>query len=130
MQKDFGSVVKELLTRGRERGFITCDELNEALPSDQVTSGQMEDVIAMLSECGISLRDSPQGPSIFPRPIDPELVIDVPLDSNSACARTMQRLETALAALRSGRTRYACDLMDAALKELQAFSRSDNATRE
>ena len=47
--------VKKLLARAKKRGYITYDELNEALPQDQMTSEQIEDVMAALSEMGINL---------------------------------------------------------------------------
>ncbi|HCP00728.1 MAG: RNA polymerase sigma factor RpoD [Alphaproteobacteria bacterium] len=52
-----GSVqgVKTMIARGKERGFITYDELNATLPQDQVSSEQIEDVLAQLSEMGINV---------------------------------------------------------------------------
>ena len=47
--------VKKLIARGKKRGYITVDELNEAMPQDQVTGEQIEDVMAALSEMGINL---------------------------------------------------------------------------
>ena len=47
--------VKKLLTRAKKRGYITYDELNEALPQDQMSSEQIEDVMAALSEMGINV---------------------------------------------------------------------------
>ncbi len=47
--------VKKLLTRAKKRGYITYDELNEALPQDQMSSEQIEDVMSSLSEMGINL---------------------------------------------------------------------------
>ncbi len=47
--------VKRLIARGRERGYITFDELNAVLPPDQMSSEQIEDVMAMLSEMGIQV---------------------------------------------------------------------------
>ncbi|MGL5784099.1 MAG: RNA polymerase sigma factor RpoD [Alphaproteobacteria bacterium] len=52
---DKANSVKRLIVKGKERGFITYDELNRLLPSDQVSSEQIEDVMASLSEMGISL---------------------------------------------------------------------------
>ncbi|MEK9796902.1 MAG: RNA polymerase sigma factor region1.1 domain-containing protein, partial [Alphaproteobacteria bacterium] len=47
--------VKKMIARGKERGFITYDELNETLPQEQVSSEQIEDVLAQLSEMGINV---------------------------------------------------------------------------
>ena len=50
-----GAAVKKMIARGRERGHVTYDELNAALPPDQVSSEQIEDTMAQLSELGISV---------------------------------------------------------------------------
>ncbi len=47
--------VKRLIAKGKERGFITFDELNAVLPAEQNSSEQIEDVMAMLSEMGIQV---------------------------------------------------------------------------
>src|SRR6201981_1430098 len=47
--------VKRLIARGKERGYITFDELNQILPSDQNSSEQIEDVMANFSEMGIQV---------------------------------------------------------------------------
>ncbi|MDE0780651.1 MAG: RNA polymerase sigma factor RpoD [Alphaproteobacteria bacterium] len=54
-----GSVqgVKKMIARGKERGFITYDEINETLPLEKVSSEQIEDVLAQLSEMGIIVRE-------------------------------------------------------------------------
>ncbi len=52
------AAVKKMITRGRERGFITYDELNAVLPPDQVSSEQIEDTMAVLSEQGINVIES------------------------------------------------------------------------
>jgi len=63
-----GGLVKKLIARGKERGFVTYDELNAALPPDQVSSEQIEDTMTNLSELGINVvegeeaeDDSPDG---------------------------------------------------------------------
>ena len=50
--------VKKMLARAKERGYVTYDELNEALPSDKFSSEQIEDVMAALSEMGINAIES------------------------------------------------------------------------
>jgi RNA polymerase primary sigma factor len=56
-----GVAVKKLVARGKERGYITYDELNTALPPDEVSSEQIEDTMSMLSEMGINLVESEEG---------------------------------------------------------------------
>ena len=47
--------VKKLIARAKKRGFITYDELNEALPQDQMSSEQIEDVMSAISEMGVNI---------------------------------------------------------------------------
>src|SRR5487761_2534493 len=49
------AAVKRLIARGKERGYITFDELNTILPPDQNSSEQIEDVMANFSEMGIQV---------------------------------------------------------------------------
>ena len=51
----------KLLAAGKERGSITLSQLNRILPQGQVSSEQIEDMMAMLSEMGIDVIDD--GPS-------------------------------------------------------------------
>ena len=44
------AAIAKMLARGREQGYLTDDELNAALPPDQVSSEQIEDTMTMLSE--------------------------------------------------------------------------------
>jgi len=50
--------VKRMVQRGKERGYVTYDELNQALPPDDVSSEQIEDTMAMLSEMGVNVVES------------------------------------------------------------------------
>ncbi len=50
-----GSAVKRLIDRGKERGFITIEDLNKVLPSEKETSEQIEDIMSAISDMGISL---------------------------------------------------------------------------
>src|SRR2546423_14847657 len=52
------AAIKKMVARGKERGYLTYDELNAALPQDQVSSEQIEDTMTMLSELGINLIES------------------------------------------------------------------------
>jgi len=52
------AAIKRMLARGKERGYLTYDELNAALPPDQVSSEQIEDTMTILSELGINVIES------------------------------------------------------------------------
>jgi RNA polymerase primary sigma factor len=53
-----GAAIKKLLARGKERGFVTYDELNAALPPEEVSSEQIEDTMTTLSELGVNVVES------------------------------------------------------------------------
>src|SRR5665213_2373490 len=50
--------IKKMVARGKERGYVTYDELNAALPTEQVSSEQIEDTMTMLSELGVNVVES------------------------------------------------------------------------
>ncbi|MEY3732164.1 MAG: polymerase sigma factor RpoD [Pseudomonadota bacterium] len=52
------AAVKKLIARGKERGYVTVDEINAVLPSEQVSSEMIEDTMAMLNEAGITVSES------------------------------------------------------------------------
>ena len=51
----FGSALKKLIAKGKEQGYITIEELNQALPSERETSDQIEDIMAAISDMEISI---------------------------------------------------------------------------
>jgi len=53
--------VKKLLKTAKARGYVTYDELNSVLPSEEVSSEQIEDTMAMLSDMGINVVDTDEG---------------------------------------------------------------------
>ena len=50
--------VKKVIARAKKRGYITYDQLNEALPQGEMTSDQIEDMTSALSEMGINIVDN------------------------------------------------------------------------
>jgi RNA polymerase primary sigma factor len=56
--------VKKMIKAAKKRGYVTMDELNSVLPSEEVTSEQIEDTMSMLSDMGINVvedEDSEEG---------------------------------------------------------------------
>ena len=49
------AAIKKVIARAKKRGYITYDQLNEALPQGEMSSDQIEDVTAALSEMGINI---------------------------------------------------------------------------
>ena len=67
-----GVAVKKMVARGKERGYVTYDELNAAMPPDEVSSEQIEDTMAMLSELGINVVESEEGEDNTPEAAEEE----------------------------------------------------------
>ena len=51
-------IVKKLVKQGKEKGYVTYDELNKMLPGEEFTSEQIEDVMSTLSDVGIQMSES------------------------------------------------------------------------
>ena len=49
------AAVKRLMAKGKERGYITLDELNTVLPPDQMSADQIEDVMSSFNEMGVQV---------------------------------------------------------------------------
>ena len=52
------AAVKRMIKESKKRGFVTVDELNAVLPSEEVTSEQIEDTMSMLNDMGINVVES------------------------------------------------------------------------
>src|SRR3974390_2301182 len=50
--------VKKFIKQAKTRGYVTMDELNKVLPSEEETSEQIEDTLAMRSEMGVNVIES------------------------------------------------------------------------
>ncbi|MFO0996529.1 MAG: RNA polymerase sigma factor RpoD [Alphaproteobacteria bacterium] len=55
LMDSMNAAVKKMIGRGRDRGYVTYDELNAVLPAEKFSSEQIEDTLAMLSEMGINV---------------------------------------------------------------------------
>ncbi|MCO5130123.1 MAG: RNA polymerase sigma factor RpoD [Xanthobacteraceae bacterium] len=52
------AAVKKMIKQAKKRGFVTFDQLNDVLPSDQTSPEQIEDIMAMLSDMGINVSET------------------------------------------------------------------------
>ncbi len=55
LMDNIAAAVKKMMVSAKERGYVTYDELNAVLPPDQMSSEQIEDAMASLSEMGITV---------------------------------------------------------------------------
>jgi RNA polymerase primary sigma factor len=67
------AAIKKMIADAKERGYITYDQLNAALPPDQASSEQIEDVMSMLSEMGINIIEEEEAEDSEAAPDLPEV---------------------------------------------------------
>ncbi len=60
------AAVKKLIAKGKERGFITIDELNAVMPPDDSASEQIEDVMTLFSEMGVNVVENEESEEAVP----------------------------------------------------------------
>ncbi len=75
--------IKKLIARAKRRGVITYDELNEALPQDQMTSEQIEDIMSAISEMGVNIVESDEDTAEAEDPAVDEVEEPDPVGSDS-----------------------------------------------
>ncbi|HWT14637.1 MAG TPA: RNA polymerase sigma factor RpoD [Patescibacteria group bacterium] len=57
-KRDQQSEIKQLITKGKEQGFLTYAEVNDHLPDDIVDPEQIEDIISMINDMGIEVHET------------------------------------------------------------------------
>ncbi|MEX0732374.1 MAG: RNA polymerase sigma factor RpoD [Aquisalimonadaceae bacterium] len=57
MNQDQQSQIKQLIAKGKEQGFLTYAEVNDHLPDDIVDPEQIEDIISMINDMGITVHE-------------------------------------------------------------------------
>ncbi|AKQ42349.1 RNA polymerase sigma factor RpoD [Aurantiacibacter atlanticus] len=50
--------IKKMIAKAKRKGYVTYDELNEALPSDQMSADQIEDIQTAISDMGVQIVES------------------------------------------------------------------------
>lgn len=84
------SSLKELISQGKEKGFLTYAEVNDHLPDTVVNPEQIEDIISMINDMGIKVYETP-----------PEDTDQVNMNDDEAKADDESAAEEAAAALAS-----------------------------
>ncbi len=87
--------VKRLLKTAKARGYVTYDELNSVLPSEEVSSEQIEDTMAMLSDMGINVIETEEGEEAHEAAEEPEEEEGRALTTQAVPATTTTRTEPA-----------------------------------
>ncbi len=55
LMDNINQAVKNLIKKGKERGYLTYDEVNAALPQEEMSSEQIEDIMSALNEMGVNV---------------------------------------------------------------------------
>jgi len=75
MGKDIHSEeFKKLMSLGEEKGFLTYDDVNDLLPSDIISSDQIDDIIMLFGEKNIDIIDTDKGEKLVVKKSPEELV--------------------------------------------------------
>ncbi|NUQ18930.1 MAG: RNA polymerase sigma factor RpoD [Sphingomonas sp.] len=74
------ATIKKLIARAKKRGFVTYDELNEALPQDQMSSEQIEDIMSAINDMGINVVEAAEDSEDEDDKNEPEPAIDEEVD--------------------------------------------------
>jgi hypothetical protein len=59
LRQELPGSIRKLIGRALEQGYVTYDALNEAMPSDDYTNEEIEEITSMFSEKGIALLEAP-----------------------------------------------------------------------
>jgi RNA polymerase primary sigma factor len=81
--------IKKLVARAKKRGYITYEQLNEALPQDQMSSDQLEDVMSALNEMGINIVENDEAGEDGDEPDQPEDEVES-VDSSEESAPALE----------------------------------------
>jgi RNA polymerase primary sigma factor len=80
--------LKKLIAEGKERGFITHDEITRAISKGKVTSEMMENVLETFAEIGIDVTDGEDSPEVVTEVVSEEEILDPNLSFEASAART------------------------------------------
>src|ERR1700691_4415913 len=57
------AAVKKMIKQAKKRGYVTYEQLNAVMPSEEVTSEKIEDILAMMNEMGINVVETEEAES-------------------------------------------------------------------
>ena len=128
-------LIKDLIAEGREKGFITLDDINNHLGDDPVSSEQMEQIFSVFSEMEIDVVDSDKKENFNNREFNPEfefdlegeLDLDPGIDNSTDDPVRMYLREMGSIELltREGEVDVAKKIEDGQLELIEIFSNSD-----
>ncbi|MGL9733812.1 MAG: RNA polymerase sigma factor RpoD [Symbiopectobacterium sp.] len=91
MEQNPQSQLKLLVTRGKEKGYLTYAEVNDHLPEDIIDSDQIEDIIQMINDMGIQvMEEAPDADDLLLA----ETTSDTDEDAAEAAAQVLSSVES------------------------------------
>jgi RNA polymerase primary sigma factor len=86
--------LKKLIARAKKRGYLTYDELNDALPQGEMSSDQIEDITSALSEMGINIVENEEASDDEKREEEPDEEEAAPEDGSGEVFQVQAKKET------------------------------------
>jgi RNA polymerase primary sigma factor len=80
--------VQELLLKGKDKGYVTYQEVNESLPEDMVSADQLDDLVNFLSDADIDVVDEPQEVPVEKKFVPAEVEREDDLGDESGAGKT------------------------------------------
>ncbi|RLQ88292.1 RNA polymerase sigma factor RpoD [Notoacmeibacter ruber] len=100
------AAVKKMIKAAKQRGYVTMDQLNAVLPSEEVTSEQIEDTMSMLSDMGITVVEEGEEDEQEAAPSEDET------EQNESQTSTRSVAKASGSAVSTGNTRSSSDRTD------------------
>jgi len=88
--------LKKLIARAKKRGYITYDQLNEALPQDVMSSDQIEDITSALSEMGINIVENEDAGEDGEQPEEQDEELETPDAADGPTANVAEKKTTTI----------------------------------
>ena len=132
--------IKKLIDAGKEKGYLTYNEVNDLIPHDLHSPDDLEDLLTTIGTQGIDVLESPKLPGSLDKKFDPELEAgeDVELDltpgalekTNDPVRMYLREMGTVPLLTREGEVEIAKRIERGQLRVLKALSRSAIVIRE
>ena len=88
--------MKKLIAKAKKKGYVTYDELNDALPQGEMSSDQIEDIQSALSDMGVQIVESDEDAEAAAEEADEveEITTDTKKDSKAAAKPAAKKTAT------------------------------------
>jgi RNA polymerase primary sigma factor len=130
--------IKKLIDTGKEKGYLTYDQVNDLIPQDVHSPEDLDDLLTTIGTQGIDVLEGPKLPSTALDKEDEEMGEDVELDltpgalekTNDPVRMYLREMGTVPLLTREGEVEIAKRIERGQLRVLKALSRSPIVIRE